>query len=406
MAIESEGMAVTAGGLITRHDEFVQICDRIREAGIGGFDTEFVAESFYRPKLCLLQLSWPGGTACVDPFQVRDLSPWWDLMTDDQTTIVVHGGREEIRFCHFATNLPPRKLVDVQIAEGLRSRGYPLSYGNLVNRVLGKPVHGKETRTDWMHRPLAKEQVEYAQEDVRFLLDVWDRQSKGLKKAGRYDWAEAEFARFVGAVTADDDGETWRRLPGVMKLNRRDMAVARALFDWRESEAQATDKPARRIFRDDLIIEMSRRQPKSVRELNMTRGLVRRDYQKIADDLIEVIGRAAALPESDWPAKQAAPQYPPQDEVLARILALALANRCHEMGLSITLVGTMADLQDVVHWHVFDQRRGTTPKLLDGWRANVCGTLLTDVLDGKILLRVTNPRAEDPVSFESAIPDA
>jgi ribonuclease D len=389
-----------AGGLITRQEDFNEICEQIRAAGIGGFDTEFVAESFYRPKLCLLQLAWPGETACVDPFQVQDLSRWWDLMTDDQTTIVVHGGREEIRFCHFATGRPPRKLVDVQIAEGLRSRGYPLSYGNLVGRVLGKPVSGKATRTDWMRRPLTKEQVDYAQEDVKYLLDIWDRQARGLQKGGRYDWAMSEFERFVAQVAVDDDGQAWKKLPGVGRLGRREMAVARALFDWREKEAEVTDKPARRVFRDDLIIEMAKRQPTTVRDLNMTRGLIRRDYQRVAEAMIDVINEARSQPESAWPEKPAQRMYPPQDEVLARLLALALANRCHEMGLSMSLVGTMADLNEVVHWHVFDQHQGPVPRLLSGWRAEVCGTLLTDVLDGKILLRVTNPKAEDPVSFE------
>ncbi len=104
----------------------------------------------------MLQFAYDDVIAGVDPFEVHDLSKWWEIMADDTTTVVIHGGREEVRFCQFAIQKRPQKLVDVQIAEGLRSRGFPISHTNLVNRVLGKSVkHGKETRTDWERRPLS-----------------------------------------------------------------------------------------------------------------------------------------------------------------------------------------------------------------------------------------------------------
>ena len=132
--------------LITEQDEFDSLCAHIRESGIVGFDTEFVSEYYYRPRLCLLQLATPERVCAVDPFEIADLSPWWRLMADDETTIVVHGGREEIRFCYDQTGQPPGRLVDVQLAEGLLSRSYPLSYKMLTRRVLGSSVHDHETR--------------------------------------------------------------------------------------------------------------------------------------------------------------------------------------------------------------------------------------------------------------------
>ena len=167
--------------LITTQPEFDALCERIRAAGRVAFDTEFVAESYYRPRLCLLQFGLPDGEVCVDPFEVHDLSAWWDIMADEETTIIIHGGREEVRFCYFATQRPPGKLIDVQIAEGLLSRGFPISHGNLVQRVLGKSVHGKETRSDWERRPLTPHQLEYAAEDVRHLIDIWTKQEQQLK---------------------------------------------------------------------------------------------------------------------------------------------------------------------------------------------------------------------------------
>jgi len=387
--------------LIVDQSEFDQLCDRIRSAGLVAFDTEFVSESYFRPRLCLLQFALPDGESFgVDPFSVRQLAPWWEIMTDQKTTVLVHGGREEIRFCHFATNRRPDRLVDVQIAEGLRSRGFPISHTNLVTRVLNRSLqHGKETRTDWLHRPLAEKQICYALEDVRHLPMIWKIQKESLATSGRLSWAEAEFERFINYVLAEEDRDGWLRLPGYGRMNRREMAVARALYQWRSHEAERIDKPQRRVLRDDLIIELAQRQPKTIRELNMTRDMNRRDYQQHAETFIQIIQAALELPNDQLPEKPSGPGHPAQDEVLAKILGLALANRCQELGLSMTLVATSADLKDFVRWHVFENRRTEVPRLMQGWRAEVCGQLLADVLDGNVTLRVSNPKSEYPLAF-------
>ncbi len=101
-------------------------------------------------------------------------------MTDDETTVITHGGQAEIRFCLHYGGQAPRKFVDVQMAEGLRSRSYPLAYATLVNRVIDRRVHGKETRTNWHHRPLSKAQIQYALEDVKYVLAIWEKQRNSL----------------------------------------------------------------------------------------------------------------------------------------------------------------------------------------------------------------------------------
>ncbi|MCA8998188.1 MAG: ribonuclease D, partial [Planctomycetaceae bacterium] len=119
-----------------------------------------------------------------------------------------------------------------------------------------------------------------------------------------------------------------------------------------------------------------------------------------AETIVSVVKRALEIPDSELPRKQSGPQHPAQDEVLSRILGLVLANRCQELGLSMSLVATTADLKDFVRWHVFTDRSEERPKLMEGWRSQVCGQLLSDVLNGKMTLRVKNPKSEYPLSFE------
>ena len=142
-------MSVT---LISHHEDFIELCDHIRACGTVAFDTEFVSESTYRPELGLLQFATEDRSVAVDPLAVTDTSAWWEIMADDETRVIVHGGQAEIRFCLHLIGRPPQKLYDIQLAEGFRGRSYPLSYSAIVQRVLNVQVDSSQTRTDWLRR--------------------------------------------------------------------------------------------------------------------------------------------------------------------------------------------------------------------------------------------------------------
>lgn len=385
--------------LIANQEDFDELCREIEEAGIVGFDTEFVSEFTYRPELCLLQFATPGRCVAVDPYQVLDLSRWWDLMTSEKIVVIIHGGREEVRFCITATGKEPGKVVDVQIAEGLRSPSFPLGYSALVPRVVGKRVNSKETRTDWRRRPLTTQQVEYALDDVAHLLEIWNRQSADLNKRGRLWWAEAEFRRMCTEVAEERTRENWRRISGSQKLSARELAILRELFFWREREAETKNKPARKIMRDDLLLELAHRQPGNVQDLTAPRDMNRSDYRREAGAILESISRAQNLPQQELPAVERQ-QYRDEEQVMGQFLSLALANLCLQEGVAQQLVGTNADLRQLVRWQVYGDRSIEEPRLLKGWRAEVCGTLLTDLLQGKIRLRVADPQSDHPLVFE------
>ncbi len=388
--------------LIVDQSEFDDLCRHIAEARIVAFDTEFVSEYTHRPELCLLQFATRERCVAVDPYAVTDLSAWWELMADNKTAIVVHGGREEVRFCLTHCGKPPGRLWDIQIAEGLRSRSFPLGYEALVRRVVGKTAHGRETRTDWRRRPLTPQQTEYALDDVQHVLEIWDKQCKSLQKLGRLGWAEAEFARMIEETVAERAPDAWLRLSSVHRLTPREQAVAREVYWWRDREANEKNRPARKILRDDLIIELARRKPTSEADLCSTRDMNRTEYRKAAPALLKCIAAAVALPASELPRipKPGDDDKSHDEQVLGHFLGLALANRCAEMNVAQPLVGTASDLRHLVRWHVYNDRQGEPPRLTQTWRAEVCGDLLEDVLEGRISLRVADPQSDHPLVFE------
>lgn len=388
--------------LIVDQDEFEALCADAREQGVVAFDTEFVAEHTYTPELCLLQFATDGRVVGVDPYKVTDLSAWWELMADPGVLVIAHGSQAEIRFCLELSGKRPRNLVDVQLAEGLRSRSYPLAFASLVARVLGRRTKGKETRTDWRQRPLTAKQIDYALEDVEPLMKVWEVQQKSLKKRGRLDWATHEFERMVDEIAADMRRPSWIRLPGLHRLNPREFAAAIELAEWREREAKAKNRPVRKLLRDDLVVELARRQPKTVQDLAATRDMNRGDYRRYFDDMLACLDKARALPKESLPKPPEAdrPDTNPDEHILGQLLGIALSSLCAEKEVARTLVGTSADLRHLVRWHLYGEKDGDVPKLARGWRAELCGDLLTDVMDGKIAMRVADPNSDHPLVFE------
>ncbi|MFM7165268.1 MAG: ribonuclease D [Planctomycetaceae bacterium] len=386
--------------LIEHQYDFLELCEHIREAGLVAFDTEFVSDAGYRSELGLLQFATRERCAAVDPLAIPSLAAWWDLMIDDSTTVVVHGGQAEVRFCIQQSGRIPQRLVDIQIAEGLRCRSYPLSYNSIVERVLGVVIHSNQTRSDWLRRPLTREQLTYALDDVSHVLNIWEAQSHWLLSRKRMSWACAEFDRMCRDVWEDEQLEPWQRQSGVHRLSRRELATLQKLAVWREEEAAARNRPPRRILRDDLLMDLAKRRPATVQQALATRDLNRPEYKRVLPEMIQVIAEAGRIPEDRLPPRERQrDDASSDDQIISRLLGLALSNVCAEQDVAQTLAGTNRDLIELVRY-VRCGERSEVPLLLQGWRGELFGELLRKVLDGRVHFRVAPEGAATPLIFE------
>src|SRR3954447_21604144 len=187
-----------------------------------GFDTEFVGEDTYHPRLCLVQVATDEALFLIDPFTAGPLDAFWKLVVDPSRVAVVHAGREEVRLCRLWAGQAPGNLFDLQLAAGLVGLAYPLGHGALINQVLGIHLPKGETLTEWRDPPLTPAQVRYAFDDVRYLLPAWKRLTARLEKLGRLDWAREEFSRLQASTSPEETvNEKWRKLRGLGSLDRR-----------------------------------------------------------------------------------------------------------------------------------------------------------------------------------------
>ena len=386
--------------IVTTDSQLRELVDRLAGHPHVAFDTEFVSEHTYRSQLCLLQVAAPGILAVIDTLAVRELEPFWRLLAEPGRTTVVHAGREEMGFILHAIKARPSSLFDVQVAAGLVDHDYPAGYASIVRRFLNVPTNKGETRTDWRQRPLTQAQLEYAVDDVRHLEQLWRKLEGKLESLGRTAWMDEEMATWQDEVEESFVRKRWRRVSGLNGLTRRELAIARELWHWRDTVAEQRDMPPRRVLRDDLLVELCKRKSADERQISAIRGMQRSDLRHILNGISAAIGRGLSIPDDECPGGERHRAPPPQLAVIGQFLATALAGLCRQMQLAPSLVGTASDMRDLLALKLgyFDDER--EPLLASGWRAEVVGNVVDDLLAGRASLRIGDVRSHDPLVID------
>ena len=386
---------------ITSDSSLAEFCKNAASTEFIGFDTEFVSEHTFQPQLCLVQVATDTEMAVIDPLSITDMNPFWHFLSQPGHFTVVHAGREELLFSVRATKQSPHQLFDLQIGAALVGLEYPAAYGTLIQRLLHKTLPKGETRTDWRKRPLSNRQLEYAVQDVVYLRPLYDQLHKRLETLGRVAWLEAEMTSWQNGILDREQKENWRRVSGSNGLNQRSLAILRELWRWRNDEARQRNMPAKRVLRDDLIVELARRQTADLKRIQSVRGMERGDLRRNIPHLSGAITKALELSEDQLPSRGSKATFN-QLAAIGQFMHTALGSICRSEQVTPGIVATVDDLRDFVAHHCGLQRHTDSPPILtQGWRAEIVGQRLEHLLAGQTTVRVRDPLANDPLIFET-----
>ncbi len=388
--------------IITDPQALEQLCERLRSAPIIGIDTEFVSEDTFHPHLCLVQVATEQELAAIDPLALRDLDCFWRVMTAGDHVTVLHAGREELNFfLRSPSAAVPKHIYDVQIAAGFCSNEFPSSYSSVVSKFLGHQPAKGEQRTDWRRRPLSAAQINYALEDVRYLLPLHKKLTQILKNLSRDEWLDGELRIWQDEIVAASIRKDWRRVSGIGKLSPRSLAIVRELWNWRQAEAQQRNLPAKRILRDDLLVEIAKRKVDTPEQIMAIRGMERGGAKRKAYELAECVARGLTGPTEKLTRGSRSDELPPQLNLLGQFLAPALGTICRRAEIATSMVGTATDVRELIAYRMgIGTDDDSPPALAEGWRAQLVGNVIDDLLAGKRSIRINNALADDPLVFE------
>jgi len=377
-------------------EALVGCVDHLAAFDVLGFDTEFVGEQSFRPELCLIQVSTPERLYLIDPYTSGDLQSFWALLHDPARTVVVHAAREDARVCFFASGQAPGTLFDTQIAAGFLGFSYPISYAGLVHGLLGRRLQKGDTLSDWRRRPLTASQIRYAYDDVRFLLPIHARMMARLTKYERTGWVADECDGYLQwSIGTAPREESWRKVKGSGALGRRELAVLRTAYTWREGVAERQNRPVRSVLRDDGMIELARRGAREPEGLDELRGIPSRELPT----LIRLVREAIALPPEEYPEAKESEQDPPQIGVLSSLLNVVLNDVCDRLKLAPSLVCTQQDLKDLVRSRQPGCLLSADSPFRTGWRKEVLWPHLDRILAGGLAVRVNDATLTAPLEY-------
>lgn len=338
-------------------------------------DTEFMRESTYYPKLCLLQVATLDYCAVIDPLALNDLSQLWSFLKDGSRLKILHAARQDLEVIAVAAPeaVPIAPIFDTQTAAALIGQSAQIGYGALVTARLGHSLAKGHTRADWSRRPLSAEQIEYAADDVRYLAPLYVNLRAELESRNRLSWLQQEmFELEQPDLHKVEPHLAWRRLKGLERLRPDQRAAAKLLAQWREELAIRHDKPRGWILADDALRALAERMPQDVSELEQVRTLPPGTIRKRGAEIVDVVSKARQSRDAESAYSQP-PRPEPQQLALVTRLMSVVRGRAEEMAISPELLATRKDIEQLVF-------SGKTQHLLEGWRAEAIGkTLVAEV---------------------------
>lgn len=373
--------------LITTTQDLADACARLATHPFVTVDTEFLRETTYYPKLCLIQLASPDEAVLVDPLSPDlDLAPFLALMADPAVVKVFHAARQDLEIIWIIGRMIPAPLFDTQVAAMVCGYGDSVGYEQLANDLAKARIDKSSRFTDWARRPLSEAQLVYAESDVTHLRDIYLALAADLAETGRASWVAEEMAVLNSPATYEVRPENaWLRLKGRVR-KQKELALLMELAAWREREAQSRDVPRQRVLKDDALMDVVQRGPRSVEALGELRSVPNGfERSRAGGEVLAAIERGYALDPKTLPALERERGRGGNGAVLDLLKVLLKAVADAER-VAPKIIASTDDLEAIASDDMADV------PALQGWRRGVFGEKALALKNGQLGLRIVKGR--------------
>ncbi|MCK0195450.1 ribonuclease D [Ancylobacter sp. 6x-1] len=374
--------------MITTTDALSAACERMARHSFVTVDTEFLRETTFWPKLCVVQLASPDEAIVIDALaEGIDLKPFFDLMVDEKVLKVFHAGRQDIEIVWHLAGVIPHPVFDTQVAAMVLGHGDSISYDQLVQRLTGHVLDKSLRFTDWSRRPLSVAQITYAEADVTHLRDVYLKLDADLTRRNRHDWVSEEMAVLTSPDTYRQEPETaWERLRSRVR-KPRELGVLMEVAAWREREAQGRDMPRSRILKDDAIGEIASQQPTTPEKLAQLRTIPKGfERSRAGEQIIEAVNAGLARDPKSLPRFERDKPLSNGASATVELLKVLLRMTSEQHGVAAKILATVDDLERIA-----SDDEADVPAM-KGWRRDLFGERAVALKAGRLALAMQKGR--------------
>ena len=366
--------------LITTPDQLALMIADLRHAGRFALDTESNSLYAYYYRICLIQISTESRDYLIDPLALDDLGPLGELVSEPGIEVTMHAAENDLLLLDREFGFRFARVFDTLWAA--RILGWPRpGLASILKEQFGVELDKRMQRANWGKRPLTPEQLEYARFDTHFLLPLRERLVEELKMVGRLQEAREVFAELTNIRWEEKDPPTFWRLSGTRDLDPRQLAVLKALFDWREARAQRRDVPPFKVLQNETLLALAQTQPASEYELRKVRGMPKRLPDHLARKLLKVIEQAQDREPPAYPSRNNGGQRPDEADMVRYERLRAWRTRvARERGVEPDVVLTNQVLMAIARAHPADLEALADLGLLGPWKLQTYGPAILEMI--------------------------
>jgi ribonuclease D len=366
---------------ITTTSALKDACSRLARHPFVTVDTEFLRESTYFPRLCVLQMASTEDAVVVDALADGiELAPFFELMANRDVVKVFHAARQDVEIVWHRAGLIPEPIFDTQVAAMVLGYGDSISYDQLVQRITGDNLDKSHRFSDWTRRPLTTAQLSYAVSDVTHLRDVYLALSAELEKRGRIDWVRDEMKVLTSPATYNiDPGNAWQRLKTRVR-KPKELAVLIEVAAWREREAQSRDVPRGRVIKDEVLGDIAVQAPTTLERLAGLRSLPKGfERSRWGEAIIDAVQRGLERDPKTLPSIER-PRAAINGGATVELLKVLLRMTSEQHGVAAKVIATVGELERLAE----DDQADIAA--LRGWRRELFGDKALALKHGRLAL--------------------
>jgi ribonuclease D len=374
--------------MISSTSDLAGACERLARHPFITVDTEFLRETTFWPKLCVVQLASAEEAVVVDAIaEGLDLAPFFELMANEQVLKVFHAARQDIEIVWHLAGIVPHPVFDTQVAAMVLGHGDSISYDQLVQRLTGHVLDKSLRFTDWSRRPLSAAQIAYAEADVTHLRDVFVKLDADLAKRGRSEWVSEEMAVLTSPDTYRQEPEhAWERLRSRAR-KPRELGVLIEVAAWREREAQGRDMPRSRILKDEVIGEIASQQPTTPERLAQLRSIPKGfERSRAGEQILEAVKAGLARDPKTLPRIERDRPLSNGASATVELLKVLLRMTSEQHGVAAKIIATVDDLEQIA------SEDEAEVGAMRGWRRELFGERALALKAGRLALAMQRGR--------------